>query len=196
MADYDEDLTNLDEWIRRLKIEYDIFFNGNRKKPPDDLRMRVERTVKRLSEATDMSLAQRFRYNTLIARFCVYRDLWRRSQQEIESTTGKRGSPPPDIQAPLPIVPKQSGTNDFQIAIRDPQVEADKIKLLYEELMRMRGPHRKDSRTLSYQQFAEYIAGQTQSLQQRHHCNRVLFRISLEENSIKFTAKADCGSGG
>ena len=57
---YDEDLTNLEEWIRRLKIDYEIFFNGNRKKPPDDLRLRVERLVKRLAESTDMSFSQRF----------------------------------------------------------------------------------------------------------------------------------------
>src|SRR5512136_1666302 len=86
MGMYDEDLKNLEEWIRRLKIEYDIFFVGNRRKPPDELRQRVEKTVKRLAEATDMSLSQRFLYNTLIARFYVYRDHWRRTQQEHEST--------------------------------------------------------------------------------------------------------------
>ena len=81
---YDDDLENLDESLRRLKVEYHIYFTGNRKKPPDDIKMRVERLIKKLSECSDLSVTQRFRFNTLITRFYVYRDLWRRTLVERE----------------------------------------------------------------------------------------------------------------
>lgn len=91
---YDDDLTNLEEWLRRLKIEYHIFFNGNRKQPPEDLKIRVEKLVEKLSECSDLSLTQRFRFNTLIARFYVYRDLWRRTIIAREmGTEPKKGRP-------------------------------------------------------------------------------------------------------
>jgi hypothetical protein len=100
MPVYDEDLKHLEDGIRRLKIEYDIFFVGNRKKPPDELRMRVEKIAKRLAEATDMTISQRFLYNTLITRFYVYRDLWRRTQQEHESADGAIKVSTPSKQIP------------------------------------------------------------------------------------------------
>ena len=70
--------------LRRLKVEYHIFLSGNRKKPPDDLRIRVERLVKKLSESSDMSFSQRFRFSTLVTRYYVYKDLWRREVQKRE----------------------------------------------------------------------------------------------------------------
>lgn len=96
---YDDELNYLEDGLRRLKVEYDVFFNGHRKKPPDDLRMRVEKIVKKLSECPDMSFQQRFRYNTLIARFYIFRDLWRRTQQDREQSDDREEKRP---KVPLP----------------------------------------------------------------------------------------------
>jgi len=190
LADYDEDLTNLDEWIRRLKVEYDIFFIGNRRKPPDDLRLRVERGLKRLSEATDMSLPQRFRYNTLIARFYVFRDLWRRTQQEKESASGAQGGPV--SPALIRNARSEEKSSEVQIMIADVCVEADKVRRLYDELLRMRGSAN-DAPKVSFQQFEQYIAHQIRGIRKKCQCAGVTFRIALENKAIKFTAKANNG---
>ena len=190
MADYDEELTNLDEWIRRLKIEYDIFFIGNRRKPPDDLRLRVERGLKRLSEATDMSLSQRFRYNTLIARFYVFRDLWRRTQQEKESASGAQGGPA--SPALIRSARSEEKSSEVQIMIADACAETEKVRRLYNELLRMRGSAN-DIPGVSFQQFEQYIAHQIQGIREKCQCAGVTFRIALENKAIKFTAKADNG---
>jgi hypothetical protein len=189
---YDEDLSDLDEWIRRLKVEYDIFFNGNRKRPPDDLRARVEKLVKRLAEASGMTFSQRFRYTTLISRFHVYRDLWRRTQQELESaeesadTSSAQTSPSKLRRERLP--------EGVRVSISDPQAEAGKVRRLYDELLRMRKEHAKESPGISYQQFADYVASQTQGIKKKYQCASVVFRIALEEKAVKFTAKADNSS--
>jgi len=191
---YDEDLKHLEEWIRRLKIEYDIFFIGNRKKPPDDLRMRIEKLVKRLSEVGDMSISQRFLYNTLIARFYVHRDLWRRTQQERESAEGTAGVPAPTKHTKPPDQPETSMPRDVQVSISDPEVEAGSVRRLYDELLRMKGGHAKESPDISYRQFAAYVANQMRGIKTKHHCNSVTFRIALEDKTIKFMAKADNSS--
>jgi hypothetical protein len=189
---YDEDLADLDEWIRRLKIEYDIFFNGNRRKPPDDLRMRVEKMVKRLSEATGMSISQRFRYTTLISRYHVYRDLWRRTQQGRESAEGfsdASSAPPSGLD-----LRKEKLPEGVWVSISDPEAEAEKVLTLYDELLRMRKEHAKDTPVISYQQFADYVASQTKGIKKRCQCASVVFRIALEGKAVKFTAKADNSS--
>src|SRR5512145_3287490 len=76
--DVDQELTILEDGIRRLKIEYEIFFNGGAKRLPYDLRWRVESLIKKYSDFGKMTFAQRFRYNTLVAKFQSYSDLWRR----------------------------------------------------------------------------------------------------------------------
>jgi hypothetical protein len=195
MPPYDENLTNLDEWIRRLKVEYAIFFNGNRKKPPDDLRMRVERLVKRLAETSDMSFSDRFRYNTLIARYYVFRDLWRRTQQGLESAD----------EAHEPLTPKQTPPlepqtcvlrEEVQVTISDPAAEAAKVRHLYDELLRMRREHAQNAPAVSFEQFANYIAGQIQGIQEKHRCTNVVFRIEREAKAVRFTAKANISSSG
>ena len=59
----DEQLTRLEEDIRRLRIEFDIFFNGAAKRPPYDTKGRVETLIKRLGDDRTLTYAQRFRYN-------------------------------------------------------------------------------------------------------------------------------------
>jgi len=185
---YDEDLTNFEEWLRRLKVEYHIFFNGNRKKPPDDLRIRLERLVKKLSESTDMSASQRFRFNTLITRFYVYRDLWRRTMliKEMGGEIKPTAALNPEA-APLTTKPPMTAV---RITISDPEAEEKKIRQLYNELLRIKGDESKES-PLPYQQFAKYITAQTRSIRERHNCSAVSFAIALEEDAIRFTAVAE-----
>ena len=186
---YDEDLTNLDEWIRRLKIEYHIFFNGHRAKPPDDLRFRVERLVKKLSECSDMSYSQRFRFSTLVTRFYVYRDLWRRTQQNHEmGTESKDAALGPN---PLSLNPSHA-VAAVRISISDPKTEEVKVRELYEALLRIKGMEKQETQ-LSYPQFAKYIATQTQGIREKFGCSKVAFTIALEEDAIRFTAVAENG---
>jgi hypothetical protein len=184
---YDEDLKNLEEWLRRLKIEYHIFFSGNRKKPPDDLKMRVEKIVKKLSECSDMTFSERFRFNTLITRFYVYRDLWRRTLMEREIGAETKMEANSAATASLPL---KAPTEAFQISISDPKEEEEKIRLLYNELLRLKKSDSKDT-PLSYQQFSKYIATQTHRIQSKHGCFHVVFTMALEEDAIRFTASAE-----
>src|SRR5690349_24730917 len=71
----------LEDDIRRLRIEFDIFFNGAAKRPPYDTKGRVETLLKRLGDDRTLTFAQRYRYNSLAARYNAFRDLWRRTMQ-------------------------------------------------------------------------------------------------------------------
>jgi len=189
MSTYDEDLTNLDEWLRRLKVEYDIFFNGHRKKPPDDLKARVDRLAKRLAETTDMSFAQRFRYNTLVSRFYVYRDHWRRTLMEREMDIQEESISALGKAAPEPAKTDFSPVG-IRVSIADPQLEEDKVKELYNTLLRIAGGEAREPPRITFEQFSEYIARQTHTIRRKYGCSSVIFSIGLEENSIKFIAKA------
>src|SRR5947209_20439487 len=67
----------LDENIRRLKIEYDVYFGGGSKKPPADTEWRVQSLLKKYSDSAKMNFAQRFRYNSIAQKYAIFSDLWR-----------------------------------------------------------------------------------------------------------------------
>jgi hypothetical protein len=69
----------MEEDIRKLKIEFDIYFNGAAKRPPLEAKARLESVVKRIADNRNLSYAQRYHFNTLVARFTAYRELWRRT---------------------------------------------------------------------------------------------------------------------
>jgi len=185
---YDEELMSLEEGLRRLKIEYHVFFNGNRKKPPEDLRLRLERLVKKLSECSNMSSSQRFRFTTLVTRFYVYRDLWRRTLREQEMGTDIQGEPKRKSHISPQSLP--SSPEAAKISLSDPKSEKDKVRFLYDAVLRLKKPNAQEA-PLSYQQFEKYIASQTSSIQKRYGCSKVSFSVALEEDSIRFKAAAE-----
>lgn len=78
-AEVEQTLSRLDEDIRRLKIEFGIYFNGGTKRPPHESRGRVEASIKRISDDRNLSYAQRYQFNTLVNQYTSYRELWRRN---------------------------------------------------------------------------------------------------------------------
>lgn len=78
-AEIDQQLARIEEDIRKLKIEFDIYFNGATKRPPLEARARMEANLKRLADNRTLTFAQRYYFNTLTSRFTSYRELWRRT---------------------------------------------------------------------------------------------------------------------
>ncbi len=78
-VEIDQQLGRLEDDIRKLKIDFDIYFNGGSKRPPLEARARLESVIKRIADNRNLSYAQRYYYNTLVARFTSYRELWRRT---------------------------------------------------------------------------------------------------------------------
>lgn len=77
-ANIDQQIARIEEEIRKLKIDFDIYFNNGAKRPPLEAKARVESNIKRLSDDRNLTYAQRYQFNTIVSRFTSYRELWRR----------------------------------------------------------------------------------------------------------------------
>jgi hypothetical protein len=77
----DEELTLLDSHLRRLKIEYEIYFSNPTKRPPTDVEWKVLSLLRKFSDGGRMSFSQRFRYNEIAQRYAIYSDLWRKKNR-------------------------------------------------------------------------------------------------------------------
>jgi hypothetical protein len=77
----DEELSLLDSHLRRLKIEYEIYFSNSSKKPPSDIEWKVLNLLRKFSDGGRLSFNQRFRYNEMAQRYAIYSDLWRKKSR-------------------------------------------------------------------------------------------------------------------
>lgn len=78
IADIDLQISRLEDSIRKLKIDFDIYFNNGAKRPPLEARARIESNLKRIADDRSLSYAQRYHFNAIVSRFTSYRELWRR----------------------------------------------------------------------------------------------------------------------
>ncbi|MFZ0803590.1 MAG: hypothetical protein WAN70_15605, partial [Terriglobales bacterium] len=74
----DEELTHLESQLRRLKIEYEVYFSNPTKKPPTDVEWKVLSLLRKFSDGGRLTFSQRFRYNEMAQRYAIYSDLWRK----------------------------------------------------------------------------------------------------------------------
>ncbi len=77
-ANIDRQISRIEDDVRKLKIDFDIYFNGGAKRPPLEARARLESNIKRIADDRNLTYAQRYQFNSIISRFTSYRELWRR----------------------------------------------------------------------------------------------------------------------
>jgi hypothetical protein len=184
----DEQLTRLEDDIRRVKIEFDIFFNGGSKRPPYDTKGRVETMLKRLGDDRSLSYAQRFRYGTLASRYNLFRDLWRRTMQGREE--GR--SPMATARASA----KEQAVADFKKTIfvcEDAHKDVELVKNVYKALMDAKKVCGEPVEDFSFPRFHRLIASQADSLKERLGCERISFSIDVEGGHVSFKAKGEKG---
>jgi hypothetical protein len=184
----DEQLSRLEEDIRRLKIEFDVFFNGGSKRPPYDTKGRVETMLKRLGDDRALSFAQRYRYNALGSRYNAFRDLWRRTMQGREE-----GRTP---MAAARANAKEQAVADFKktsFVCEDPHKDVELVKNVYSALMDAKKVCGEPVEDFSFPRFHRLIASQADSLKQRLGCERVSFSIDVEGGHVSFKARGEKG---
>ena len=183
----DEQLTRLEDDIRRLRIEFDIFFNGGAKKPPYETKGRVETLLKRLGDDRTLTFAQRYRYNSLAARYNAFRDLWRRTMQGREegrdSVSAARASAKREAHEPK--------VEPVSFVCIDAHREVELVKNLYNSLMEAKRQCGEPTEDLPFPKFHRLIASKADGIKQQRSCNRVRFSVAVENGHVSFKAGAE-----
>lgn len=182
----EEQLARLEEDVRRLKIEFDIFFNGSAKRPPYDTKSRVESLIKRIADDRTLTFAQRYQYNSLVARYTSFRELWRRTMQGREE--GR--DPAAHARAAAHTPPSETGDSSTFVCA-DAHQEVETVKNLYEALVEAKKRCGEATDDLSFPRFHHLIARKTDNLKDHLGCERVLFSVDIQDGRVQFKAKAD-----
>src|SRR5688500_20375564 len=78
-SEFDQQMVKLEAEIKRLEAEYNMFFAGRLPRLPWETRARVDALVKRYDRMNIRNTAERFRFETLQARYTGFCDLWERA---------------------------------------------------------------------------------------------------------------------
>lgn len=182
----EEQLNRLEEDIRRLKIEFDQYFNGAAKRPPYDTKGRVETQIKRLGDDRTLNYAHRYRYNSLASRYNAFRDLWRRTMQGREE--GR------DVGTTARVSARQEAVAAFKksnFVCDDAHKDVELVKNLYSTLLEAKKACGEPTEDFSFPRFHRLIASQADGLKQRLGCERVSFSIDVEGGHVSFKAKGE-----
>jgi hypothetical protein len=180
----EDQLTRIEEDIRRLKIEFDIYFNGGAKRPPYDTKMRVESHLKRLGDDRSLTFAQRYHYNSLATRYTLFRELWRRNIQDREEGRGNMGARNAKREAPQAFE-----RSDFACA--DVRHDVRTVKGVYDALLEAKRSCGEPTRDLSFAKFHRLVMERTEALKDKLGSDRVVFSVDVQDGHVSFKAKVD-----
>ena len=179
----EQQLSRVEEDIRRLKIEFDVYFNGGSKRPPYDTKLRVESQLKRLGDDRTLSFAQRYHLNSLQTRYASFRELWRRQVQEREEGRGAAAARAPVHQ------PSQFIKSEF--SCEDVRHDVKTVKGVYDALMEAKRSCGETAQDLSFARFHRLVLERTDALKEQFGENRVLFSVDVDNGHVSFKAKIE-----
>lgn len=183
----DEQLTRLEDDIRRVRIEFDIFFNGGAKRAPYDTKGRVETLLKRLGDDRTLTYAQRYRYNSLAARYNAFRDLWRRTMQGREEGRDHMSAARAQVKSETNTHPIES----VSFVCLDAHRELEVVKNLFTSLIEAKRHCGEPTENLSFPKFHRLIASKADALREQRGCQRVRFSVTVESGHVSFKARAE-----
>lgn len=199
----DEELNLLDQQLRRLKIEYEIFFNNPTKRPPNDIEWKVTSLIRKFSDGGRMSFSQRFRYNEMAQRYAIQSDLWRkkmrireegyrRPQDAVLSVQGVRASEEHEQKHPKVYGVSQNARQDdgsFTVQGADAAAEREKVASLYNALIDAK---KKAGEKVSgnLDSFASFVHKKTAEIRKQHGCEKVVYSVEVQNGQVKLKAKA------
>jgi hypothetical protein len=178
-------LTRLEEDIRRLKIEFDVYFNGGSKRAPYDTKMRVESHLKRMGDDRTLSFAQRYHYNSLATRYASFREMWRRTMKGREEGRD---------MASVARASHRDAAEQFKTTVlscSDVRHDVQTVKGVYDALMVAKRQCGEPTHDLSFAKFHRLVMERTEKLKEKIGSDRVTFSVEVQDGHVSFKAKGD-----
>lgn len=204
----DEELNVLDSQLRRLKIEYEIYFSNPTKRPPTDVEWKVLSLLRKFSDGVRMNFSQRYRYNEMAQRYAVYSDLWRkksrireegyrRPQDALLSVQGVRLAEEEPKQQHHPVygvshaaaaTAAAPASQAFTLHSVD-MAEHEQVERLYNTLVAAK---KKAGENVSgnIDSFTTFVQKKTEQIRKQYHCENVEYSVELTDGHVKLKAKA------
>jgi hypothetical protein len=203
----DEELSVLETQLRRLKIEYEVYFSNPTKRPPTDVEWKVLSLLRKFSDGGRMSFSQRFRYNEMAQRYAVYSDLWRKKSRIREEGYRRPQDALLAVQGVRPEEEHKPQHNPVYglshaaaagaaapaasqpLTLSNAEPEREQVERLYNALIAAK---KKAGENVSgnLDSFSTFVQKKTEQIRKQYGCQNVEFSVEMAEGHVKLKAKA------
>jgi hypothetical protein len=204
----DEELNVLETQLRRLKIEYEVFFSNPTKRPPTDIEWKVLSLLRKFSDGGRMSFSQRYRYNEMAQRYAIYSDLWRKKSRIREEGYRRPQDALLAVQGVRPEVEEHkphhnpvyglahaaaAGAEEAPIAksftMHESEAGREQLERLYNTLVAAK-KKAGENVTGNLDSFSTFVQKKTAEIRKQYGCQDVEFSVELAAGQVKLKAKA------
>ncbi len=181
-----EDMTALDAKVARLKVEYEQYFMRVVKREPLQMREEVERIIRDYSSKSISNTSQKFRFNSLTAKYNSYKQYWTRTLRAIEEGTyvrraesapaGAKPTPPPaPSRSTAPPGPKEKGDGRGELATA------------YEKFLESRKKCNEPVKGLTLEKFTRNIEASKKRIKEKYKTGDVDLKVDIKDGKTKLT---------
>jgi hypothetical protein len=203
MSTLDEDLGKIEEGIFKVQKDWERFFSGQERKAPFEAKQRLDRLVRRYVGIEIRNNVERFRFQSLTAKYNTLSDLWNRKLRAIEE-----GRPLSSVQLkhvreaeaegvltpalpPHPPAPSKAKETAppvrSEVRLSTLRDDDQGVKDLYEQFRAARASVGESE--VKFESFKKLIAQQRSRLLEEKDAVAVDFRVALQDGKVALKAK-------
>jgi len=190
-----EDLDQLESSLRQLQVEWEKFFAGMEKKPPTDLKGRVEGLVRRYAYSEIRNNGERFRYQSLASRYHTFAELWakRLRAREEGRPVGLHGTrlphlPPPPAAPAAAAAAAAPAAGSHEYRVRHPDRDAAAVRDLYQQFLEARRSTG-ETGAVKFESFQKLISQQASRILTEKGAKAVDFRLETKDGKVSLKAR-------
>jgi hypothetical protein len=199
----DEELNQFERDIRQLKIEYEQFFGGGKKRPPADIEWRIDLMIKRHGDrGASMNYGQRFRFNNLLQTYSRYRDVFHKRMRNREEGNVQRhfGAAARAVaeeraarerKSPEPVGVGSEGQSASSVAIAffDLSREPKKVDAIYTAFLDCRASAGEPTDGMSRAKFEQFIKRKVAELRKENSSGEIEFVADMDGGKARLRAR-------
>jgi hypothetical protein len=133
------------------------------------------------SDQSKLNISQRFRFSSLVQKYAVNAQLWRRRLQEKEEGRSLTGVQRRTVEARV-----DNGT--VRVVCSDPDAETEKVTQLLRAMREAKRRIGESFDSLDAGTFHKFIKSKTKQVKDTLGCDRVQFSVSIEGGKVKLKA--------
>jgi hypothetical protein len=203
MSALEEDLVKIDEGIFKVQKEWERFFSGQERKAPYESKQRLDRLIRRYVGVEIRNNVERFRFQSLTAKYNTLSDMWNRKLRAIEEGRPLSSvqlkhvreaeaegiiAPAPAAHATPPSRTKETGRpKRAEVRLSTLRDDDQGVKELYEQFRAARASSGESE--VKFESFRKLIAQQRSRLLEEKDAVAVDFRVALQDGKVALKAK-------
>ena len=181
-----ETLAKLDRDLDDLKRNFEQYFMGMQRTPPEREHVRVQGVIRKLKNIYTSNTAVRFRLESFVAKFQAYSRYWNRTLLEIQEGRYSRDRFKADMR--VGKLTKNGGVTKVEKSAEASSALNQDIDKLFKEYMMARIECSQPTEGLSKEKVKESLEKSVPQLKERYKGKEIQFRVVIESGKAKLKA--------